>query len=311
MHRFEVLTAPPSAHWVERRVPAMGSEAHLIAGDAGDELVDWAVAELERLEQAWSRFRPDGALAKMHAQPGEWVEVGHALLLAMTCAQDLFHATDGAFDPTVRDALERAGYDRTFTAILHDDANAVEPAHPAPGFGAVEIDVDRSAVRLPAGVHIDLGGVGKGLAADLVARGLVERGARSALVSVGGDMRAYGEAPRRGWIVPVEGPFDDRCAAFHHTLTNGALVQSTTQIRQWTRAGRVLHHIIDPATGEPTDTGIVAAVVAARDAWWAEGIAKAMMIRGLPDARSLVAHTGVHAWAFLADGCIVELGVGA
>src|SRR5205823_4463593 len=112
-------------------------------------------------------------------------------------------------------------------------------------------------VRAASGVRIDLGGIGKGLAADLVAQGLVDRGARTVLVGLGGDLVAHGESPPDGaWDVPVQDPADDERVAFRYPLARGALVTSTSRIRSWTRNGRSYHHIIDPATGDSARTDV-------------------------------------------------------
>ncbi len=284
----------------------MGCRAHVIAGDADDALLDWATAELERLEQCWSRFRDDSELARLHAGAGTWVAVSPALLLALTIAADLYRATGGRFDPTIRAALEAAGYDRSFERVA-SSTNAVQgDVAAAPGFDCVEVDSARARVCVPIGVTIDLGGLGKGLAADLVARGLVQRGARSALVNLGGDMRASGEAPDGAWSVPVEHPLDASRVGFHHPLTNGALVTSTTRIRTWERGGVQHHHIVDPGTGTSTRTPIAAVVAAAADASWAEGIAKAIIVAGVDDGPSLARANNVRVWCFLDDGRVVE-----
>ncbi len=160
---------------------------------------------------------------------------------------------------------------------------------------------------MPIGTRVDLGGVGKGLAADLVARGLVDRGARTALVGMGGDLRARGEPPPDGaWDIPVLDPFDDTRVAFRFPLVEGAIVTSTTRIRSWTRGGRDRHHLLDPATGDSARTGIAAVVVAADDAWWAEGIAKSVVVAGPTNGARLAASTGVQAWMFLDDRRILE-----
>lgn len=293
-------------YWLERSARAMGTRAHIVVGDAPDGIADWALTELERLEQCWSRFRSDSELAQLNANSGAWTDVSSAMLLALMCATDLHYATAGRFDPTILDALEGAGYDRTFESIA-PEAAAVPNPRPVPGFAPVEIDEDRSRVRLPAGTRLDLGGVGKGLAADLVARGLVDRGARTALVGMGGDLRARGEPPPAGaWNIPVLDPFDETRVAFHFPLAEGAIVTSTTRIRQWTRAGRRYHHLIDPATGLPADRGIAAVVASARDAWWAEGIAKSILIGGVDAGLELAHDARVHAWLFLDDGRVLE-----
>jgi FAD:protein FMN transferase len=291
------MTSIYRAAWSERQVVAMGSRAHVIAGDAPDELLGWAVDELERLEQSWSRFRPGSELCGLNARAGERVAVTPRLLTAVVHAREAWALTDGAFDPTVLPALEAAGYDRSFHLLALDDAHRAGPATPAPGFGAVEIDAEAGTVRLPPGTRLDLGGIGKGLAADLVAQGLVERGARSALVGIGGDLRTCGEPPSAdGWPVPVEHPVDEGAIAFVHPLRAGGLVTSTTRLRAWRRAGCGLHHIIDPRTGAPARGAFVAVIVTARTAWLAETVAKAMIVVGDEHAPRLAARAGVDAW---------------
>jgi len=120
-------------------------------------------------------------------------------------------------------------------------------------------------------------------------------------------MRARGEAPEVPWPVPVEDPRDSS-VAFVHSLAEGALVSSTRSIRTWTRSGRQHHHIIDPRTSDSARTPVVAVVAAAGDAWWAEGIAKSIMIAGLDDGAVLARETGVRAWLFLEDGRTIEAG---
>ena len=293
-------------YWTERRGRAMGSEVHIVAGDAPAGVLDWAVDELERLEQCWSRFRPDSELARVNATAGAWTEVSNPMLLALTCAADLVTATRGRFDPTILDALERAGYDRTFELVTdHDDEI---DAQRAPGFAHVELDPVASRVRLPPGTRVDLGGIGKGLAADLIARGLVDRGTRNALVGLGGDLRARGEPPENGWTIPVEDPLAGAGVAFEQRLRSGAIVTSTTRVRTWRRNGRRYHHLIDPTTGDSARRGVAAVVARATDAWWAEGIAKAIVVAGPEAGAELARANHVHAWLFLDDGQVVESG---
>lgn len=294
-----------NAYWVDQRVRAMGSEARIVAGDAPADAISWAVAELEWLEQCWSRFRPDSELSQLNAHAGSWREVSAPMLLALTCSADLHRATRGCFDPTILDALERAGYDRSFELVSGSSDRESPATEAAPGFGGIEVDFQRASVCLPRGARIDLGGIGKGLAADLIARGLIDRGARSALVEVGGDIRARGEAPAEGpWRIPVEDPFDPARVAFEVEIDDGAVVASTTQIRTWKHGARTHHHLIDPATGHSARTGIAAVVATGRDAWWAEGIAKAIIVAGAGPGTAIAQEAGVRAWIFLDDGRI-------
>ena len=94
--------------------------------------------------------------------------------------------------------------------------------------------------------------------------------------------------------------------AFVHTLGDGALASSTRTLRSWKRAGRELHHIIDPRTGDSSRTTVVAVIAAANDAWWAEGIAKAIVIAGVDEGVALAHACAVRAWLFLDDGQMIE-----
>lgn len=285
----------------------MGSPAHLIVGGAHEPLLEWAVDEIERLEQSWSRFRPTSEVSRVMATPGEWVAVSEDLLRILVRARSLWEHTAGAFDPTILPALRALGYDRTFSAVApRDDAVRAVP-EPARGLGAVELDEDAGAVRLAPGTALDFGGLGKGLAADLLVEGLLLRGASSALLGMGGDVRAAGVAPDGGWHIPVLDPFDAEHVWRDVVLDTDAVVTSTSLLRRWTRGGHELHHIIDPLDGMPTDTGVVAVVAQGPEAWWAEGLAKAAMVLGTTAAPALFQGTGVTATLFRDDRTVVDV----
>lgn len=302
MYGVEVLSAAVPdlwGYWVERRARAMGTDCVVLIGDGDSGLESWAIDELGRCEQCWSRFRPDSDLSVLNAAEGRPVAVSALLLLALTRANELWLETAGAFDPTVIDALERIGYDRSFTDVDPEAIAWDGTAAPSPGLHDAHIDAQDDVVQLPAGVRLDLGGVGKGLAADLVAQGLVDRGAASACVSLGGDVRVAGTPPEGGWRIPVEHPVTG-LPAFTWPLTDGAIVQSNTRYRRWQVSGRPVHHLIDPATGQPATRGVEGVVVAGAEAWRAEGYAKAALVRGAVLGRLILERAGLVGWIFTA-----------
>lgn len=286
----------------------MGSDAHLIVGDTDPALVEWAEQEVERLELSWSRFLATSELTRIHDSAGAWLSVSPAMLEALENARRLHDATDGLFDPTIRRGLEAAGYDRTFAQVPPVSAEPPPEARQAPGMGAVEIDHDRASVRLPVGLQLDLGGLGKGLAADRVAGGLVDRGARTALISLGGDLRAAGDPPDGGWSVPVEHPLVPGSVAFDGRLGSGALVTTTRHIRTWVRDGQRLHHLIDPRTGTSATSDVAAVVASGPEAWWAEGIAKAALLAGSAAAPDLLTEAGLDGAVYCTDGRVISVG---
>jgi thiamine biosynthesis lipoprotein len=153
-------------------------------------------------------------------------------------------------------------------------------AQRAPGCSGIVCDEHDGTVTLPARVQFDPGGIGKGLAADIVTEELLGAGAAGALVSVGGDVRVRGEAPDGTWTIAVADSAPPRVERLRHGVHNAALATSSRLQRRWqTRIGAA-HHLIDPVTGVPALTPLVAVTAVTRDSWWAEVVAKAVLIGG-------------------------------
>jgi thiamine biosynthesis lipoprotein len=141
------------------------------------------------------------------------------------------------------------------------------------------VDHLAGTVRLPAGVGVDLGGIGKGRAVDLVAEHLREL--PGGLVDLGGDLRVWGTAPGggSGWPIAVDDLRDGRTLALLGLL-DGAVATSSTLRRRWSDGTRSAHHLIDPRAGSPVRGDLVSVTVVAGQAEGAEVLAKAALIAG-------------------------------
>ena len=160
---------------------------------------------------------------------------------------------------------------------------------PALGCVGIELDPDLLRVTLPPGTHLDLGGIGKGRTADLVAEDLLRAGARSALVNLGGDLRIVGDLPPGSeFSIAIEDPFDVGGSATTVRLGHGALATSSRARRRWTVAGEEQHHLIDPATGAPALSGVAAVTVLAATTTEAEVLAKAALVAGVDEGIDLL-----------------------
>ena len=190
--------------------------------------------------------------------------------------------TDGAVDPTVAPALVALGYDRDFAAM---DADAADDVHglPAAGWRSVALDARRRLLRLSPGCRLDLGATAKALAADRAAAApSPRRPARPTLVNLGGDVATAGPVPAGGWLVRVTddhraGPDADGQSV---TVRGGGVATSSTTVRRWRRAGRAVHHIVDPATGEPAAPVWRTVSVAAASCVDANTASTAAIVRG-------------------------------
>jgi len=285
-----------------RAFPAMGSDAEVIVVGGRAGLIDEATDEIDRLERLWSRFRPDSEVSEINRRAGETVAVDRATSLLAQRSIAAWRITGGGFDPTVLGAMLRAGYGAPFDPDRRE--RTADPSDLVVGSSDIVVDRDRSTVTIPAGVGFDPGGIGKGLAADIVATLLMDRGAEGACVNIGGDLRVEGVGPvDESWTIAIDHPHRAAPLALV-TLSGGAVATSTTLKRRWTVAGEQRHHLIDPATGRPTDSDVELMTVIAGQAWLAEALATASLLRGRHRVFDLLDHTNP-ALAALDDGSVV------
>jgi thiamine biosynthesis lipoprotein len=273
----------------------MGSDAHVIVVGGVPSLVERARRRIDDLERRWSRFLPDSEVTELTRRAGTPVAVSDETVLLVERAIEAWRLTGGSFDPTVLGDVIRAGYDRPF-----DDVGP----NPAPGrspllLGCTDIEVDGREVRLPTGTGFDPGGIGKGLAADMVVAETMAAGAAGVCVNLGGDLRVTGLDPTdAAWTVAVEHPLAATPLAYVG-LRDGAVATSTTLRRRWQVDGRLRHHLIDPFTGLSSDSDLTLVTVVAGSAWTAEVLAKAVLLRGSTHPFDLI--DGIGAEALIVD----------
>lgn len=244
-----------------------------------DRLMQHAMQRFEEAEAELSRFRPDSGLSRLNAAAGLGPQTVSPLLwTALNRAVEAARQTLGLFDPTVLDLLRAAGYDRSFE-LLDGSSDTLGPsAKPSCGWHQIRFYDSVGQVELPAGVGIDLGGIAKGWTVDRVAVSLATHG--PVLVDAGGDIRAIGMPGGEPWPVAVQDPFDETrdCAVL--ALNGGAVATSSIGRRRWQRNGQTMHHLIDPRTGQPSDSDLHTVTVLADTAEEAEVSAKTVLMLG-------------------------------
>ncbi len=289
-----------------RHFRVMGSDAHVIVtGGSGGDLVSRAVDRLDDLEARWSRFRPDSEISRLNTAAGAPCRVSESTRTLVALAIEAWRVTGGLVDAGVLAAMTDAGYDRSFDELERAAAPVSRRrARWTPPPALTDIEIDGDVVRLPAGLTIDPGGIGKGFAADLVTEELMGAGADGVLVNLGGDLRVRGIGPDgTGWTVDLDHERLDGPLA-RIGLADGAVATSTTLRRRWIGPDGPAHHLIDPRTGRPSTSDIDHAVAIAGHGWMAEIMAKAVLLRGRPHQFDIVGGTGAEALSVGVDGSI-------
>jgi thiamine biosynthesis lipoprotein len=171
----------------------------------------------------------------------------------------------------------------------------------------LELTLTDGVVALPRNTTLDAGGIGKGLAADLVVELAMARGAWGALAEFGGDVVAAGEAPTSdGWTVAVENAGEDAETVSTMRLGRGAIVTSSQTRRRWTHGNQTRHHLIDPKTGSSALSKVETATVIAATGARAEVIAKSAFLRDPAEYLGWAPTVGAAALLLCDDGQLLE-----
>jgi FAD:protein FMN transferase len=267
----------------------------------------WAcvLAEFAAVDLALSRFRDDSELAALNrlAGSGRVVAVSWRLRVALAAIHRAGRITDGRFDASVVDVLERIGEHGASLEPAPDDGTTARAAGGAPVRLARDGMARTSLVAAPA-LPVDTGGIGKGLALRWAAAAALPAlpVGSGLLLDAGGDIVHAGEAPPDGgWRIgvddPIAPPGADGPPVAVIALDAGAVATSSVGTRNWTAPdGRRVHHLVDPVTREPARTGLIAVTVAAPDPAWSEVWSKALFLGGRDSIGEEARRRGFAAW---------------
>ena len=243
-------------------------------------------AAFERVAQVdgeLSDYQPESELNRLcRAAPGTPVPVSEDLFRVLAAAQQLAVESNGAFDVTLGPVIRlwresRRKQTLPSTTLLREAASRS-------GYRKLHLDAEARSVTLDrAGMQLDLGGIGKGYAADAAVEVLAAMGIRRALVAASGDL-AFGDPPpgQRGWRIGIEG------SARVLEMSNAAVSTSGDSAQHADIAGKRYSHIVDPATGIGTTTPVAITVVARRG-MEADSLATAVAVLGSQAGAALIA----------------------
>lgn len=208
-----------------------------------------AVAEVQRIEHTYSRYRADSVVSRINAAAGQpgFVPVDAETASLLGFAGQLHALSDGLFDIT--SGVLRRAWDFRAGRVPHDAE--LQALLPLVGWPHVERRAD--GVRLAqAGMELDFGGFGKEYAADRAAAALLAAGVTHGFVNLGGDLRVLGpRADGRPWRLGIQHPRQPGATVATLELVQGALATSGDYERFFEHGGRRYCHLLDPRSGWP------------------------------------------------------------
>jgi thiamine biosynthesis lipoprotein len=250
------------------------------------QIVTRAVALVDRQMSPWRR---DSDLTRFNlAGPGRVALPPEAMTVARAAVR-LRTESDGHFDPTVGPIVGRWGF-----GPIGGDPDSLR----------TRIEVSRNGLaKARAGQTLDLCGIAKGYALDLVGDGLVSAGHDTFLLDIGGELLAQGHHPSgRAWQTGVEDPRADENGLVHVlALRDMAVATSGTRGNSLALSGRRFSHIVDPITGHPIAGDAASVSVIAPSAMMADGWATALMAAGPGEGPGLAERQGIAALFLAAD----------
>jgi thiamine biosynthesis lipoprotein len=261
-----------------------------------------AIAEVKRIEAKYSRYREESLLSRINANAGkEAVEVDEETLRLLAFADAAFRQSGGLFDAT-SGVLRRAWNFRERRVPTQSELDAILPLV---GWQRVEIAGNRVRLAQP-GMQLDFGGFGKEYAVDRAARVMVEHGAKSAMVSLAGDLAILGAQPGgQPWRMGIRHPRrDDKLLATIPVLS-GAIATSGDYER-FIEVDGVRHcHILDPRTGRSA-RGLQSVTVQAQSCLIAGSATTIAMLKGGEEGLAWLEELGVPHIAVAEDGTVIE-----
>lgn len=218
-----------------------------------------AIAEVERLEAKYSRYRPDSTASEINRSAGSdsGIEVDAETAALLDYAATAFAQSEGRFD--ISSGILRLAWN--FRSGRLPEPVAVRALLPRVGWQRVRWKAPRLA--LPEGMQLDFGGYVKEYAADRVSELCRRRGVSSGLVDLGGDLAIVGPHPDgRPWEIGIRDPAHPERAIASIPVYEGAVATSGDYERFMIVDGQRYGHILDPSTGWPVQSFASVSVVA-------------------------------------------------
>lgn len=271
-------TAGCRAEEVHQDLFAMDTVVQLdLYGEGAERAVSSIQAELFRLEQLLSRYRADSDIARLNAAGGSAVTAAPETAQLVAAALELRQRTAGLFDITVAPAMDLWGFSSGEHRVPSDAELAAVLAHIGT---AVSVDGTELTLSDPDGA-LDLGGIAKGYAGDVLADQIRQLGLESALLMLGGNVVLVGSRPNGSdWRVAVRDPQNTADYVGVLSASDCHVVTSGGYERNFQADGITYHHILDPRTGAPSDSGLLSVTVVSDSGLLADALSTALFVMG-------------------------------
>lgn len=261
-----------------RKLFAMDTYMEITAyGRKSEEAVAAAVTEIERLDALLSTGSEMSEITMLNRNKEAVVSEDSAYLLKRS--MELWESTGGAFDITIYPVMKAWGFaGETFQVPEENELGNLLTYVDA---SRIAFDGEKNKVVLPEQVEIDFGGIAKGYTSARVAQIMKEYHIKSAKLNLGGNVQTVGEkTDGSAWRIAIKSPDDTFPYLGVISVKDKAVITSGGYERYFEENGIIYHHIIDPKTGRPAQSGLCSVTIVCEDGTLADGLSTALYVLG-------------------------------
>lgn len=252
-------------------------------GGNSESAVNEVVKEINRLDALLSVQNENSEIFRLNRD--KKLSVSDDTLALLKRAKEICTFTDGAFDITTEPLTRIWGF---YSGLENKVPSQAEIDSALKSVGNEHMKITENSIELDKSTSVDLGGIAKGYAALKAAQLLEEKGISSAIMSLGGNVRAIGSKPDGSdWIVAVADPDDNEKQIGTLSVNDKAVVTSGGYQRYFEENGQIYHHIMDTKTGYPAKSGLKSVTVVSEDDVLADALSTALFVMGIEKSTDL------------------------
>ena len=242
--------------------------------------LEFAENEIKRLDKIFSSYDTSGQLYKINKNKGGQVSPEMAEILNKS--KEFYEKTEGAFDITLKNLKDLWAIKSATPKVPGND----EIKKMLEKSGVDKLAVSGENVTLNGGIQLDLGGIAKGYATDIIVKGLKERNVKKFVLDLGGNI--YGFSENKPLNIGIQNPYGQRGdVLLTLEVADSAVVSSGGYERNFKVGDKVYHHILDPKTGYPAESGISQVTIVGKDSALCDAYSTAIYVMGREKAENL------------------------
>jgi thiamine biosynthesis lipoprotein len=242
---------------------------------------------LEGFNQSLNHYRPNSEVSLFN-QDSEFVFASPYFYPVLEKSQEVFEATDGAFDPTVSPLVNAWGFGPEKRE--HPDSARIDSLRRVVYFHNIEFNKEK-VWKKKKGIKLDFSAIAKGQGVDVIVEYLQSKGLENIFVEIGGEVRCEGKNENNeNWRIGIVNPANLEPEAMYGTiqLENESMATSGNYYNYIEENGQRIVHTINPKTGYPVISNLLSASIVARDCMSADAYATACMVMGLEKSEKLL-----------------------